>query len=34
MSAAFDFSASLNDVVPDSPILLPVDLGEMERVNC
>ena len=29
--AVFDFSASLNDVVPVSPILLSVDLMRMEK---
>ncbi len=34
VSVEFDFSASLNDVAPLSPILLSVDLMLMERVNC
>ena len=34
-SVVFDFNASLNDVVPVSPILLPFDLmGKKRRVNC
>ena len=31
MSVVFDFSASLNDVAPVSPILLSVDLIRMEK---
>ena len=31
MSAVFDFSASLIDVAPVSPILLSVDLMKMEK---
>ena len=31
MSVVFDFSASLNDVAPASPILFPVDLMRMEK---
>ena len=31
MSAAYDFSASLNDVAPVSPISFPVDLMRMEK---
>ena len=31
MSALFDFSASLNDIAPVSPMLFPVDLMEMEK---
>ena len=31
MSVAFDFSASLNDVAPVSPILFPVCLMKMEK---
>ena len=31
MSIVFDFSASLNDVAPVSPILLSVDLMRMEK---
>ena len=31
VSVVFDFSASLNDVVPDSPILLSVDFMKMEK---
>ena len=31
MSVVFDFSASLNDVAPFSPILLSVDLIRMEK---
>ena len=27
----FDFNASLNDVVPSSPISLPVDLMRIEK---
>ena len=34
MSVVFDFNASLNDVAPLSPILLPVDYLRMERVDC
>ena len=30
-SVVFDFNASLNDVVPVSPILLPVDEKEYEK---
>ena len=31
MSAVFDFSASLNDVAPFSPILFPVGLMGIEK---
>ena len=31
MSVVFDFSASLNDVAPLSPMLLSVDLTRMEK---
>ena len=31
VSAVFDFNASLSDVSPVSPILLPVDLMRMEK---
>ena len=31
VSVVFDFNASLNDVAPFSPILLPVDLMRMEK---
>ena len=31
VSVVFDLSASLNDVVPDSPILLAVYLMKMEK---
>ena len=31
MSVVFDFNASLNDVAPVSPILLPVDLMRIEE---
>ena len=31
VSVVFDFNASLNDVAPLSPILLPVDLMRMEK---
>ena len=31
MSVVFDFSASLNDVAPVSPILLSVDVMRMEK---
>ena len=31
VSALFDFNASLNDVVPLSPMLFPVDLMRMEK---
>ena len=31
MSVVFDFNASLNDVVPVSPMLLSVDLTRMEK---
>ena len=31
MIVVFDFSASLNDVVPVSPMLFPVDLMKMEK---
>ena len=31
VSAVFDFNASLNDVAPLSPMLLPVDLKRMEK---
>ena len=34
VSVVFDFSDSLNDVVPVSPILLSVDVMRKERVNC
>ena len=34
MSVVLDFNASLNDVVPVSPILLSVNVIEVERVNC
>ena len=34
VSAVFDFNASLNDVVPVSPISLSVNVIEVERVNC
>ena len=33
VSVVFDFSASLNDVAPDSPILFSVDLMIMKRVD-
>ena len=31
MSVVFDFSASLNDVAPVSPILLPVNVKRKEK---
>ena len=31
MSVVFDFNASLNDVVPVSPILLPVEVLRKEK---
>ena len=31
MSVVFDFNASLNDFVPVSPMLLPVDVMRMEK---
>ena len=31
MSVVFDFSASLNDVFPLSPMFLPVDLMRMKK---
>ena len=31
MSVVFDFNASLNDVVPVSPMLLPDDVMRMEK---
>ena len=31
VSVVFDFNASLNDVAPLSPMLLPVDLMRMEK---
>ena len=31
MSVVFDFNASLNDVVPVSPILFPVDVKRKEK---
>ena len=31
MSVVFDFNASLNDVVPVSPMLLPVDVMIKEK---
>ena len=31
VSAGFDFNASLNDVVPVSPMLFPVDFMRMEK---
>ena len=31
MSAAFDFSDSLNDVAPVAPILLPIDVKRNEK---
>ena len=31
MSVVFDFNASLNDVAPLSPILLPVDVKRKEE---
>ena len=31
VSVVFDFSASLNDVAPVSPMLFPVDLMRMEK---
>ena len=31
VSVVFDFSASLNDAVPASPILLSVDVVRMEK---
>ena len=31
VSVVFDFNASLNDVAPVSPILLPVDVMRMEK---
>ena len=31
VSVVFDFNASLNDVAPVSPILLPVDAMRMEK---
>ena len=31
MSVVFDFNASLNDVAPVSPMLLPVDVMRMEN---
>ena len=32
-SAVFDFNASLNDVAPVSPMLLPVDLMRIESYS-
>ena len=29
----FDFNASINDVTPVSPMVFPVDLMEMKKVN-
>ena len=34
VSDEFDFNAPLNDAVPVSPILLPVDFMSMEKVYC
>ena len=34
VSAVFDFSDSLNDVAPLSPMWLTVDEKRKERVNC
>ena len=31
MSVVFEFNASINDFIPDSPILLPVDLMITEK---
>ena len=31
MSVVFDFNASLNDVTPVSPMLLPVDVMRIEK---
>ena len=31
VSVVFDFNASLNDIAPVSPILLPVDVKRMEK---
>ena len=31
VSVVFDFNASLNDVAPVAPILLPVDMMRMEK---
>ena len=31
VSVVFDFKASLNDIAPVSPMLLPVDLMRMEK---
>ena len=31
MSVVFDFNASLNDVVPVSPMIFPVDFTRMEE---
>ena len=33
-SVVFDFNASLNDIAPASPMLLPVDLIRNEGVDC
>ena len=33
VSVVFDFNASLNDVAPVSPILLPVELSRMEKIG-
>ena len=33
VSVAFDFNASLNDVVPMSPILLAIGLLKIEKKN-
>ena len=31
VSVVFDFNASINDFIPDSPMLLPVDLMRMKK---
>ena len=33
VSVVFDFNASLNDFIPDSPMLLPVDLMRIESYS-
>ena len=34
VSVVFVFNASLNDVAPVSPIVLPVNAKKKKRVNC
>ena len=34
VNVVFDFNASLNDIIPVSPILLTVGMMEKEGVNC